>query len=385
MNPKPAVLVNVDDNEPARYARSRMLRKSGFEVHEAGSAAKTFELLASVSPDLVLLDVNLPDMNGIDVCRTIKSDQGASVLVLQISASAISAPQATASLNNGADCYLVEPVDADVLVATVRALLRLRQAERDLAQTNTALVEANRKLTELNNALKRSNDDLEHFAYVASHDLQEPLRTVTTHVQLLDRAMGARLNESERELFGFVVDASRRMSALIEDVLTYSRAGRSTPVFGIVSLDDALVWALKNLAQSIHNTGGEVISDGLPKVWGDGVQLAQVFQNLIGNSLKYRSATAAPRIVVMAKRTADDELQVTVSDNGIGIAPEFHERVFGPFKRLHGGEIPGTGIGLALCRRIVESHGGRIWVESNVGEGSTFRFTLKSQGVDGSA
>ena len=374
MSATSAVLLNVDDSVANRYSRTRLLRTAGFEVHEAGTGGEVLDLVRAKSPDLVLLDVNLPDMSGIDVCRAIKADEG-SVLVLQISASAVSAPHATEALNSGADCYVIEPVEPDVLIATVRAMLRIRRAERELARSNEALREANLRLNEANAALRRSNEDLEHFAYVASHDLQEPLRTVTTHVQLLQRVLSDRMDDPARELFGYVVDGARRMSALIEGVLTYSRAGRTTPEFRSIPLDQAVSWALQNLKESLEDAGAQVSCGELPAVWGDWVQITQVFQNLIGNAVKYRSPVDPPRIFIDA-RTSDEGWVIGVRDNGIGIAPAFHDRVFSPFKRLHGHDIPGSGIGLALCRRIIEAHGGRIWVESQEGEGSTFYFTL---------
>jgi two-component system sensor histidine kinase/response regulator len=298
------------------------------------------------------------------------------VTVLQISASAVSAPHAIDALNSGADTYLVEPVDADVLVATVKALLRLRNAEREVARSNIALREANTRLESLNAALHRSNEDIERFAYIASHDLQEPLRTISTHLQLLERNLMGQLDRNNREVFADIVDASHRMSALIRDVLAYSRAGGGDSVFEAVRLQDSLGWALNNLAESLTTTEGEVISEDLPVVWGDSTQLAQVFQNLIGNALKYRSADP-PRIEIRVECKSREEWVVSIHDNGIGIDPKHHERIFRPFQRLHGREFAGTGIGLALCRRIVESHGGRIWVESTAGHGSTFLFSLK--------
>jgi signal transduction histidine kinase len=376
MTENPPVLLNVDDCEPARYSRTRILRMAGFDVHEAATGADALELIRSTMPDIVLLDVHLPDMSGIDVCRSVKSaTDAASPLVLQISASAISAPQATEALNSGADCYVVEPVEPEVLVATVRALLRIRRAERELARSNEALREANVRLNEVNAALRRSNEDLEHFAYVASHDLQEPLRAVTTYVQLLERLLGEKLDERARELFGFVVDGARRMSALIDGVLAYSRIGRSDRKLDTVSLEEAVCWAMQNLKQGLQSAGGEVSFKELPEVWGDSVQLAQVFQNLIGNSIKYRSPVEPLRIAIEAQKV-DGNWVISVRDNGIGIAPRFQEQVFHPFKRLHGGDIPGAGIGLALCRRIIEAHGGRLWVESEEGRGSAFFFTL---------
>lgn len=374
-----AVLLNVDDNEPHRYARTRILKQAGFVVHEADCGAQALALVDELKPDIVLLDVHLPDMNGIEVCQRIKSaTDSPGTIVIQISASAISAPQATASLNSGADTYVIEPVDPDVLVATVRAFLRLRVAEQGLAKANQQLSEKNEELHAVNQALQRSNEDLEQFAAVASHDLQEPLRTIITYLQILDSMAGDKFNDEERPLFSTVVEGAKRMSALIHDVLAYSQVGTETRVHQPTDLTDAVNWALENLSESLASCQGLVeVTDDLPSVLGDNSQLGQVFQNLIGNSIKYRAPDVAPRVTISSTIADTGELIIRLQDNGIGISPAYYENVFRPFKRLHGLEIPGTGIGLALCKRIIVGHGGRIWVESEEGAGSTFFFTLR--------
>ena len=369
------VIINVDDNEPARYARSRLLRLAGYNVWDAASGEETLRLNAELQPDIVLLDVHLPDMHGSDVCGLLKSRED-SPIVIQVTASAASAPQATAALNKGADAYMTEPVDPDVLVATVRAFLRLRHAERALAKANRELLEKNIELNAVNQALLRSNEDLEHFAWVASHDLQEPLRNISTHIQFLERIAAGRFDENERRVFSFVADGARRMSTLISDVLTYSRVGREQPVMQPVKLAEVVAWVLSNLSESIAEAGASVTAEGMPSVTGDFVQLSQVFQNLIGNALKYRDPSRPLRVEITAEADPAGDWLIRVRDNGIGIAEQYLEQVFRPFKRLHGHDVPGSGIGLALCRRIVRAHDGRISAESTVGEGSTFLLTL---------
>jgi signal transduction histidine kinase len=386
MNIDKPVILNVDDHEPSRYTRSRVLRRAGFEVHDLATGTEALSAINSLNADIVLLDVHLPDIDGLEVCRRIKQrPETAALMVLQISASATLAAHATESLNSGADCYLVEPVEPDVLVATVRALLRLRWTERELFRSNRALREANERLEGVNDALRRSNEDLEHFAHVASHDLQEPLRTIVAHSQLLVRSLGKQLETDDKESFDLIIGAAQRMRNLIDDVLTYSSVARSAPEFEPAPLNEAAAWALGNLEESIRLAGGQVTVDNLPEVWGDRTQLARMFQNLIGNALKYRSA-ADPCIHVGVRPPGEGaECVIYVRDNGIGIDPEYHERIFGAFKRLHGGNIPGTGVGLAVCRRIIERHGGRIWVESSPGAGATFVFTLKCSAKDETA
>jgi len=223
--------------------------------------------------------------------------------------------------------------------------------------------------------LRRSNEELGRFAYVASHDLQEPLRTVASYVQLIERRYGERLDGDARDFMGYVVDGVRRMQHLIEDLLTFSRVGtRGAPM---VPTDPAaaLQTALDGLHALIADTGARVTWDPLPAVLADRSQLEQLFANLIGNALKFRGATP-PEVHVRARRDGM-RWEFEVRDNGIGIEPQYFDRIFVIFQRLHGrDEYPGTGIGLAICKKIVERHGGRIWLESAPGRGAAFYFTL---------
>jgi two-component system sensor histidine kinase/response regulator len=367
--PETATIINVDDNEPARYVKARLLSRAGFIVHNAATGTEGLKLFAEQSPDLVLLDVNLPDLHGIEVCRRIKSSAaGASVIVLQISASATAAPNATAALNSGADAYLTEPVDPDVLVATVRAMLRLRKAERELSA-------ANERLSVVNHELQRSNEDLQQFAFAASHDLQEPLRTISGFVSLLEKTARDKLAGPELEYLAYISDGAQRMRNLIADLLQYSQVGQKPASFQPAELNVVLPWALENLHELISESGAVITWDPLPCVTGDEAQLGQILQNLIGNAIKYARRGVPPAIHLSASRRDQDWL-IAVRDNGIGIDSKYFQVIFAPFKRLHGRSIPGTGIGLAVCRRMIEAHSGRIWVESSPGEGSTFYFTL---------
>jgi signal transduction histidine kinase len=223
--------------------------------------------------------------------------------------------------------------------------------------------------------LARSNADLEQFAYVASHDLKEPLRAVSGCVGLLKRHYEGNLDERAGEYMAHVVDGAARMESLIDGLLAYSRVGARGGEFEAVECAQVLGRALQNLAAPLQETGAVVTQDSLPAVHGDAPQLVSLFQNLIGNSLKFRQE-APPRIHVGAERDGA-HWHFSVRDNGIGIAPQYFERIFRLFCRLHTRiEYPGTGIGLALCKKIVERHGGRIWVESVPGEGATFYFSL---------
>ena len=228
----------------------------------------------------------------------------------------------------------------------------------------------------LNQELLRTNQDLRQFAYAASHDLKEPLRTVATCLQLARRKYtGKVLDEEAEQLIDLAVSGAQRMHALVEALLDYSQAGEvAEPANEPVRVDKVVRDAITNLQSAITETHALVSFGQLPVVTANPLHLAQVFQNLISNALKYRSEQS-PRITVTGLEE-DQQWVFTVEDNGIGIQPEYQAQIFGIFKRLHGNEYPGTGIGLAICKKIVERHGGAIWVESELGKGSRFSFTL---------
>ena len=243
----------------------------------------------------------------------------------------------------------------------------------------TARKQAEESLKQTLAELERSNQELEQFAYVASHDLQEPLRMVSSFTQLLAQRYQDRLDQDAKEFITFAVDGATRMQRLIQDLLTYSRVGTRGGGFAPTDADAALRAALENLQAAIRDTGAQVTQEALPMVLADATQLTQVFQNLIGNAIKFHG-DAPPRVHVSAT-LRDDDWVFAVADNGIGIDPQYFDRIFVIFQRLHAGDrYPGTGIGLALCQRIVQRHGGRLWVESTPGQGATFYFTMKRQG-----
>jgi PAS domain S-box-containing protein len=224
--------------------------------------------------------------------------------------------------------------------------------------------------------LNRSNEELEQFANIASHDLQEPLRMVASYTQLLAKRYKGRLDSDADEFIAYAVDGSNRMQALIQDLLAYSRAGTNGNAHCKISSESVLKEALKHLRATIEESGALVTHDSLPVLTTDGTQLAQVFQNLVGNAIKYHS-TEIPHVHVSATKNASNEWIFSVRDNGLGIDPQYFERIFVLFQRLHGREeFKGTGIGLAICKKILERLGGRIWVESQPAKGSTFYFAL---------
>lgn len=351
--PAPVVL-NVDDYPPGRYGRTKVLRQAGFTVHEAATGAQALALV-SQRPDLVLLDVNLPDIDGIQVCRRIKDNPDtAGTLVLHMSASSLLPKDQVAGLEGGADGYLTEPVEPAVLIATVKALLRIRRAEDTLRRTNESL----RSLTDM-----------------LSHELREPLRQVSAYAGLLHERLKDRTRPEEEVFFTHMLSGAQHLGTLIESVLTYSRTIYDVAPFTMVSAGEALEVSLRELELLIQESNAKIVCPApLPPVYADQVSLARVFSNLISNSIKYRSS--ADPVIRITADPGGQFVRFCVADNGMGIASEDHSRVFDVFKRLHGSEYPGTGIGLSLCRRIVENMGGAIWVESEAGSGSDFYFTI---------
>lgn len=257
-------------------------------------------------------------------------------------------------------------------------LLALNQdLERQVADRTLALEEANRALSEQAGRLTTSNVELEQFAAVASHDLRQPLRMVSSYITLLDKQLRGSLPPEQREFIAFARDGAARMDRLIVDLLEYSRTGRNADGFRSVALAEVFAEATKNLELAIKDSAAIIeLADPLPCVAGNYSELVRLFQNLVGNAIQYRAADVSPHIRVSCSADAGGWV-ISVKDNGIGIAADQTDRIFGIFQRLHGrDQYEGTGIGLAVCKKIVEGHGGRLWVESVPGEGSTFCFTL---------
>ena len=259
---------------------------------------------------------------------------------------------------------------------TTNELLKIELEERKRAEDE--LKKSEEKLKTLIEELKRSNEELQQFAYVSSHDLQEPLRTITSFTQLIERRYKDKLDSDADEFIEYIVDAAKRMQNLINDLLDYSRVATRGKEFELTNTNEILKDTISNLHAAIRENNAKITYDEIPKIVADSGQLLQLFQNLIGNAIKFRKPNESPKVHISCQKCEENnEYLFSVADNGIGMEPQYAERIFIIFQRLHTREkYGGTGIGLAIAKRIVERHGGKIWVESEFGAGSTFYFTI---------
>jgi light-regulated signal transduction histidine kinase (bacteriophytochrome) len=296
----------------------------------------------------------------------------------------------------GADDYIAKSADVAVIKARIRALLRRKflveenrrileeikekeldamraRAEREAAEIRAEMAD---QLAAANRDLDRANQELEQFAYSAAHDLREPLRKIRIFSELLQKKYKGRLDDEADVYIDYCVQGATRMDQLIKDLLAYAQAPRaSSESAEAVDLNTVLAKAVANLQSALEESHSTVSSDPLPTLLVEEIRIQQLFQNLIGNAIKYRRPEEAPRIRISAARRGE-EWVFGVADNGIGIDPAYREKIFEVFTRLQPEKYAGTGLGLAICKRIVESFDGRIWVESDVGKGSTFFFAI---------
>lgn len=355
----------VEDSDSDSALMRHALKRSGFDSEsEVVQSAEQFrEKIRKNKYDIVLADYRLPGWNGMETVELLR-EEGLDVPVVLVSG-ALGELNAVECIKQGAADYVLKD-----------RLARLPQAVRR-AVSEKELRDENRRTNE---ELMRSNRDLEQFAYVASHDLQEPLRMVATYTQLLAEKYRGKLDENADKYIQYAVEGALRMQTLVGDLLAFSRVGRPLREAQNTECSLVLRGVLANLQSSIQESGARIFSENLPALLGDPSELIQLFQNLIGNAIKFRGKEA-PEIRIHAEKKKR-EWVFSVSDNGIGIAPEHAEDVFVIFKRLHTREeYPGSGIGLAICKKIVERNGGRIWVESQPGEGCTFKFTWPHNGM----
>ena len=340
-----------------------------------------------LKPDLVLMDIGLKgDMDGIEAASEIKTLFDIPVVYM----SAFSNKNTFERIKSSKHYGLVnKPVNSEFLLLSIEAAIYNHDLDKKLKENEEKLKEAHdnlelkvqertKKLESAINELERSNQELEQFAYVSSHDLQEPLRTIASFTQLLKRRYEGKFDTDADEFMDYIVEASIRMKAQIEGLLEYSRVETKGEEFEPVDTNLKLNYVLQSLGASIEESQAKITYDNLPVVMGDSNQLQRVFQNLISNAIKFRKQEERLKIRISANKDIfNSEYVFSITDNGIGIEKQYQDRIFTIFQRLHTRDVyEGTGIGLSIVKRIIERHDGRFWVESEFGVGSTFYFTL---------
>lgn len=476
----------VDDDVEQLDAIKYLLEKEGYQIYLASDENDAIDLVHSIIPDLVILDVNLHNYSGIDLCRKIKAENDfKNILVILISATSIETEQRAEGLEAGAEAYISRPVSNRELLAYVASLLKIKEIlevtreqfkltidsnpailwtanpdgfidyysdkwyqysglnfedgwsraihPEDLDFCTTKWTEAfttgsnfeiefrikrfdgeyrwflgkalpqyeeqkiikwfgstidinenkvnQQILSKQKNDLKSSNDDLNNFALMVSHDLQYPLRTISSYLELIKKRYKDKLDENANEYIEFAVDGAKRMSRLLSALLSYSKVGKKNIKFLEIDLNQSVEIVLNDLQHVIYESSTKVTYDKLPIVKGDNIQIIQVLQNLISNAVKY-NRNIEPKIHISAIKENGHWI-ICVADNGIGISEKDFERIFSIFQRLHTeSEYPGLGVGLSICKKIIEIHKGKIWLESEENIGTRFYFTLPDLDLD---
>ncbi len=368
----PKDILIVDDTPINLRVLAKILSDRGYKVRKALNGQIALTACQTLLPDVILLDIMMPDMDGYEVCQRLKSDpKTQDIPVIFISALEDEWDKVKAFKSGGSD-YITKPFQIEEVLARVKHHLTIQKLQYQLKIQNA-------ELQSLNDQLVRSNLELEQFAHVASQDLQSPLQVIIGNADLLTWKYEQQLGPDGDRYLTNIIEASGRMTQLIQDLLTYSKVGIPPHPQSFESIDSNFVLeeALANLSGEISKSEATITHSHLPTVSGNESQLMQLFQNMMANAIKFRLPNISPQIEVCCNLNNPEEWQFEIRDNGIGIDPDEGDRIFEAFYRLHSyDEYPGTGIGLTLCKKIVERHGGRLWFDSIKGEGTSFYFTL---------
>jgi signal transduction histidine kinase len=375
---QPVKILLVDDRKENLLSLSLTLENENYTLVEANSGRDALKILLKEQDfAIILMDVQMPVLSGLETAELIRQSEKLKYIpIIFLTADNKASDNIFKGYKAGAVDYMLKPYIPEILKAKVEVFVELYKKNKELRIQGEHLKTLNLQLEQRSNDLLRNVQELEKFAYVASHDLQEPLRTITSYIQLLQKKFNDKLDGEAVEYMEFVVSGSRRMKTLINDLLEYSRINRAESTFDEVDCNFVVKEVLQNLNNSITDSGATIEVDELPVIHGNRLHMVQLFQNLIGNSLKFRS-DRKPVIKIKAKLIEGYHL-FSVEDNGIGIKKEYATKIFEIFQRLHSMQhYPGTGIGLAICMKIVQRLGGEIWMESEFGKGTTFWFTVR--------
>ncbi|MGP1384540.1 MAG: sensor histidine kinase [Thainema sp.] len=365
-NPSKKEILVVDDTPDNLRLLSAILTQHNYEVRKALNSAQALASVKADAPDLILLDIKMPEMDGYEVCLRLKQDPDTqAVPIIFISALDDALDKVHAFSVGGAD-YITKPFQEAEVLVRVENQLRLQELQR--------------QLTAQNEELARSNQELEQFAHIVSHDLQQPLQSITGYTKIITLQFPELAQTPAQEYLNNIVNACDRMQRLIQNLLDYAQLGHEEQAFAWLDGNAVLAQALSNLDIALRESGAVLQCSDLPAIYGNETQLVQLFQNLISNAIKFVHAQVIPQIAIAASPHDKTYWRFAVHDNGIGIPSEHLQDIFKGFQRLHPTEkYPGSGIGLATCKKIVDSHGGDIWVASEVDAGTSFYFQLPSR------
>jgi len=354
----------VDDTPDNLRLLSAILTRKNYEVRKALSGAQAIASVKADAPDLILLDIKMPDMNGYEACAAIKADPNTQEIpIIFISALDDALDKVKAFEVGGAD-YIAKPFQEAELLVRIANQLHLRDLQFQLKARNEELIQ--------------SNQELEQFAHIVSHDLQQPLQSIIGYTKIIGMQYPDLLETPVHQYLNRVLEAGHQMQRLIEDLLSHAKMGHGEYELSPIDCNLVLSQALTQLDVAIKESHVKLQYPELPTVLGNDIQLVQLFQNLISNAIKFRRPEVDAQIIISAVLADESDWVFTVQDNGIGISSEHIAHIFRNFQRSHSSEqYPGLGIGLATCKKIIENHGGEIWVDSAVNVGSTFYFKLK--------
>ena len=417
MCPDNSTILIVDDTSSDLNLLSRFLKSRGFAILSTNNGLSAISQTQKNLPDIILLDIDLPKMNGLEICQKIKSNSQTQDIPIIFVTGNINLDTKIQAFQLGAVDYIPKPFDPQEVLARIQIQLKanqmqkvkqwqnqqLKQAisqqkiiqqklrkqqaqekkvnyqlEEKVAEKTAELVHTTQELEAKNQELQRSNAELESFAYAVSHDLQAPLRSIKMFAQLFVEEYPALLQDQPKEYLEYIISGAEQMQNLIHDLLSYSRAGKNQQTWIPVNLKDVVNTAIRNLKAMIHENNAVIKVGKLPTLMVNSTEMTQLFQNLISNGIKF--CTEQQPVIEIGAIPHQNSWQIFVKDNGIGIDSQYHNQIFQVFQRLHSeDDYPGTGIGLSICQKIVKHYGGKIWIESKLDEGSTFYFTLLSQ------